>query len=50
MGRDAAFAGGLAATAGGVRELVPGLTAARLVAAVDEAVADRAGVRLADDG
>ncbi len=49
MGRDAAFAAGLAATAAGVRELVPDLTAARVVAAVDRAVADPAGARQVDD-
>lgn len=48
MGRDAAFAAGLAATAAGVRELAPGLSAERIVAAVDAAVAERAGVRLVD--
>lgn len=49
MGRDAAFAAGLAATAAGMRELVPGLTAARVVAAVDRAVGERAGARLVND-
>ena len=49
MGRDAAFAAGLAATAAGVRELVPGLTAAQVVAAVDRAVGERAGAHLVDD-
>ena len=49
MARDDGFARDLAATAAGVREFVPGLGPADLVAAVDAAVADRLGVRLADD-
>jgi lipoate-protein ligase A len=49
MARDAAFAGGLAATAAGLRELVPGVGAADVVAAVDAAVTARQGVRLVDD-
>ncbi len=48
MGRDAAFAAGLAATAAGVRELVPGVSGERVVAAVDAAVCERVGVRLVD--
>jgi lipoate---protein ligase len=50
MGRDAAFARGLRAGAAGLRELMPDLTAARVIAAIDAAVSDRAGVRLTDDG
>ncbi len=48
MARDGAFADALAATAAGVREFVPGLTAADLVAAVDAAVVDLTGARLVD--
>jgi len=49
MARDDAFARALSATAAGVREFVPGLGAADLVAAVDAAVAERLGVHLVDD-
>ena len=49
MGRDAAFATGLAATAAGLRELVPDADAAEVIAAVDAAVARRQGVRLVED-
>jgi lipoate-protein ligase A len=46
LGRDDAWARGLAATAAGVRELAPDVTAADLVAAVEAAIATREGVRL----
>jgi len=49
MGRDEGFAAGLAATAAGVGESVPGLTRQALVEAVDRAVRERAGVELRDD-
>lgn len=49
MGRDAAFAAGLGATAAGLRELVPDADAAAVIAAVDAAVSRRQGVRLEDD-
>ncbi len=46
LGRDAAWARGLAATAAGVRELAPEVSAADVVAAVEDAIAAREGVRL----
>ena len=46
MGRGDDFAAGLAATAAGLRESVPGLAAGDLVAAVDAAIASRLGVTL----
>lgn len=49
MGRGEGFAAGLAATAAGLREYVPGLTAAVVVEAVDRAVGARAGARFRDD-
>lgn len=50
MGRDAAFAAGLAATAAGLDEAVPGVGAAEVVAAVDAAVGARTGATLRTDG
>ncbi len=49
MGRGAAFAEGLAATATGLDEVAPGVTAGDVVAAIDDAVRERAGVTLRDD-
>lgn len=49
MGRDAAFARALAQAAAGLDEVAPGTSAADVVAAVDAAVAERAGVRFRDD-
>lgn len=49
MGRDEGFAAGLAATAAGIDESVPGLTREAVVEAVDRAVRERAGVELRDD-
>jgi lipoate-protein ligase A len=46
LGRDAGWAAGLAATAAGVRELAPDVTADALVDAVEAALADREGVVL----
>ena len=46
MGRGDDFATGLAATAAGLHESVPGLAAGDLVAAVDAAIASRLGVTL----
>jgi lipoate-protein ligase A len=45
LGRDAAWARGLAATAAGLRELVPGVRDGDVVAAADAAIAGREGVR-----
>ena len=50
MGRGAAFARALAEAAAGLDEVAPGASAADVVAAVDAAVAARAGARFrADD-
>jgi lipoate-protein ligase A len=46
LGRDAAWARGLAATAGGVRDLAPDVTAPDVVEAVEAMLAVREGVRL----
>ncbi|HMN98111.1 MAG TPA: hypothetical protein PKD59_01740 [Miltoncostaeaceae bacterium] len=46
LGRDEAWAAGLAATAAGVRELAPGVSAGDVVAAVEAAIAAREGVEL----
>lgn len=46
LGRDAAWARGLAATAAGVRELAPEVTAADVVSAVEAAITAREGVGL----
>jgi hypothetical protein len=44
LGRDAAWADDLAATAAGVRELAPGVAAGDVVAAAEAAIAAREGV------
>lgn len=49
LGRGVDFARDLAAVAAGVEELVPGLEAAAIVAALEQAVAERCGVRLEED-
>ena len=49
MGRDAAFAASLAATAAGLDEVAPGAGAAQAIAAVDAAVRARVGVDLRGD-
>ena len=46
LGRDAAWAEALAATAAGVHELAPGVTADDLVAETEAALAAREGVVL----
>ena len=50
MGRDAAFADGLAAAAAGLDEVIPSISPADIVRAVDDAVRQRQGVRLGDGG
>jgi lipoate-protein ligase A len=45
LGRDPAWADGLTATAAGLRELAPDVTAGDVVAAADAAIAGREGVR-----
>lgn len=49
MGRDAAFAAGLSATAAGLAEIVAGVTGPDVVRAVDRAVCERLGVSMRDD-